>query len=66
MPEAAVHKDHEPESREHEIGRAGKIGAVQAISESGAVDRFPNLKFGDSILAVDPSRHFAAGQTGLN
>jgi hypothetical protein len=53
MPETAVHEDHFPAGREHQVGFAGKIRCMQAVPVSKPVDEPPHREFGLHILAAD-------------
>jgi hypothetical protein len=63
VPEAAVDVDDLPQSREHQIGSAGKRSDVQAVTVSERMHKTSDRQFGSGVLRLD--RRHNAGPLGL-
>src|SRR5436305_1600742 len=59
VPEAAVNKDGAPQAREHQIGGARQIAAVQSKAEAESVGQPPDREFRIRPGAAD-ARHKGA------
>ena len=60
MPETAMNEDGRPVLRQHQVGLARQILAVQSEPESRSVQGAPNEQLSRRVLALDPSHDAAA------
>lgn len=60
MPKTAIHKNDLAETWKHNVGRAGKMLAVEAKPISDPVDQAPHDQFGARIFASDLAHDPAA------
>jgi muramidase (phage lysozyme) len=57
MPEAAIYENHRAEPRQHDVGRAGQVAAVQAETEAKAMQDSPDNQLWFGIPTTDASHH---------
>ena len=60
MPKATMYKNHFLSAPEDQIGFAGKLLSVQAVSEAATVHKASYQKFGFCITSPNPRHSFAA------
>ena len=71
MPEATVHENRESPARQHDVGPAGQILAMQAKADAEPMQEAADDAFGRRVLAADGghdagTRATAAGVIGVH
>lgn len=66
VPEAAVHEDHSPVPGQHEVGPAGQVLAMQAVTQPVSVQVLADEQLGLGVLAPDAGHVVAAGGRGVD
>lgn len=61
MPEASVYKDHRFVFGEHDIGFAGKVGYVKAVTEAPGKEKPSHQQFGLGVGATDAAHVVTTG-----
>lgn len=60
MPEAAMHEDHGPVTRENQVRRAWQVADMKLVSEAGSVKIASHHELGASILSANGGHHARA------